>query len=293
MARVAALPVAPAVLANAVDAAGLAGGGGETVRAAGESILRALGGGAMPPERLPAAYDPALAHADVDLAALAERLVRAPGRGWSLLLAGPSGTGKSAYARYLAERLGVEVDERRGSDLMSPFVGGTEANIADAFRRAGETGALLLIDEADSFLFDRTSATRSWESGMVNEMLRWMEALVTPFVATTNLADTLDPATQRRFTLRATMRMLTPARAAALFERYFGEPLPTGTEPLDGLTPGDFGVVAARATLLSERVPATLLRWLTGEAEVRGQRRGKPGFHLPAPEPRFRLAEER
>ena len=100
---------------------------------------------------------------------------------------------------------------------------------------------------------------------MVNEMLRWMEGLRAPFVATTNLAHGLDPATQRRFTLRVVFRTLTPARAAGLFERYFGAVLPAGMAPLEGLTPGDFGVVAARAAQLGERdlrgLGGCLLRW--------------------------------
>ena len=283
----AALPAAPAVLSNAVEAARLGGGRGTDVVRAGESLLAALGQRHHATPQNARAYDPALAYADQDLDALARQLAASPERGWSLLLSGPSGTGKSAFARHLAERVGIEVQEKRGSDLLSPFVGGTEAKIAAAFTRAGERGAMLLIDEADSFLFDRAGAQRSWESGMVNEMLRWMENLRAPFVATTNLADGLDPATQRRFTLRVVFRTLTPTRAAGLFERYFGARLPSGTAPLESLTPSDFGVVAARATLLGERNLLTLTAWLVAEAEARGARCGAAGFHLPVPEPRL------
>lgn len=274
----AALPASPAVLANAAGAARLAGGGGEALRRAAEGVVDALGLPLPRPYALPAAYDPGLAQADVDLAALAERLAGAPSRGWSLLLGGPSGTGKSAYAHHLAARLGVEADERRGSDLLSPYVGGTEANIARAFREAGEAGALLLIDEADVFLFDRAGAERSWETSMVAEMLRWMEQLRAPFVATTNFADRLDPATQRRFTLRATLRALPAAAAGALFARWFGEVAP---EALDGLVPGDFALVAQRAALLGETRREVLAAWLRDEAAARGER-GDAGFHRPA-----------
>lgn len=277
----AAVPASPAVLANAVDAAALAGGAPELVREVALGLNRALGRADPPAVRSSPTYDPALAQADRDLPLLADRLAAAGERGWSMLLSGPSGTGKSAYARHLAGRLGIEVDERRGSDLLSPFVGGTEANIADAFRDAGRAGAMLLIDEADGFLFDRRRAERSWEAGMVNEMLRAMEAHPAPFVATTNLADALDPATQRRFTLHLRFRPLTPARAAELWARSFAVALPAGTEPLDGLTPGDFALVAARAALLGEHDPAALLRELRGEAEARGHAGGKAGFHPP------------
>ncbi len=59
--------------------------------------------------------------------------------------------------------MGIEVEERRCSDLMSPYVGETEQNIAEAFARAAERGAMLLIDEADSFLYRREAGQRSWE----------------------------------------------------------------------------------------------------------------------------------
>jgi hypothetical protein len=49
------------------------------------------------PNRLPETYDPAFLHADADLAALADGLAR--NRQGRLCLYGPSGTGKTAYAR--------------------------------------------------------------------------------------------------------------------------------------------------------------------------------------------------
>ena len=168
------------------------------------------------------------------------------------------------------------VEAVRASDLMSPYVGETEARISAAFRRCGEAGTLLLLDEADSFLFDRQGATRSWESGMVNEMLRSMEALRAPFIATTNLIDRMDPATQRRFTLRVSFQSLPRQQVAALFARYFDKAMP---EPLaEGLTPGDFAVVAHRARLLGEARPEMLYDWLVAERNARGPERGRMGF---------------
>lgn len=281
VAEVAAVPAAPAVLASAVTTAALAGAPDQVATVA-TSLLRALGAAEPPGYRRPAVYDPALALADRDLPAFADRLAAAPERRWALLLSGPSGTGKTAYARHIASRLGVAVEARRGSDLLDPYVGGTEARIAGAFRAAARAGALLLIDEADDFLFDRRATERSWERGMVNEMLRAMETLGGPFVATTNLADRLDPAVQRRFTVHVRFRALTPARAAELFRLHFGQPLPGGVEPLEGLTPGDFAQVADRARLLGEDDPRRLLAELRAEADARGHRGARAGFHPPA-----------
>ncbi len=292
----AALPANAAVLAAGIRAASLSGGGAAEAGEAVASVPQAMGKRHRPETIVHTSYNTALSRADTDLSRLANRLAAAHARGWSLLLSGPSGTGKSAFARHLAERLGIEVEVRRGSDLLGSFVGETEANIAAAFARAARRGAMLLIDEADSFLFRREGGQRSWEVSLVNEMLCQMESLAMPFVATTNLTDRLDPATQRRFTLRVAFRAMTPRQAEALFAARFALGWPAG-EPLpEDQTPGDFAVVAARADLLGEPDPCQLVRWLRDEAQARGDgTRGAMGFRLPPrdtrPEPTLILRE--
>ena len=48
-----------------------------------------------------------------------------------------AGTGKTAYARWLAEQLEVPLLIKRRLDLMSMWVGGTEGNIAEEFPAGG------------------------------------------------------------------------------------------------------------------------------------------------------------
>lgn len=281
---IACLKAPPAVVAAGLKAAHLANGGADVAKTAIHSVMRVLGQSCAPEALGNSVYDPKLSRADTDLSRLAERLVATPDRGWSLLLCGPSGTGKSAFARHLAEVMGLEIEERRCSDLMSPYVGETEQNIAEAFSRTAERGALLLIDEVDSFLYRREAGQRSWEVSQVNEMLVQLEHLRTPFVATTNLADNLDPATQRRFTIRAVFNAMTPTQASQLFKARFGLDWPVEWPVHHGQTPGDFAVVAHRAKLLAERDPAVLVRWLRDEIEARGdQAGGTMGFHIPSP----------
>ena len=280
---IAALPANPAVVASGLRTAQMSGGGAVVAAQAISSVIQAMGQSPSPERRGSTVYDPALSTADVDLALLSHQLTSARQRSWSLLFAGPSGTGKSAFARHLAAQMGIEIEERRGSDLLGSFVGETERNIAGAFTRAADRGAMLLIDEADSFLFRRESGQRSWEVGMVNEMLRQMEDLRSPFVATTNLADNLDPAMQRRFTIRATFKAMTAPQARRLFRAQFGQDWPLGQPVPEGQTPGDFAVVAHRASLLGEARPEVILRWLRDEIEARGGQCGGPvGFCLPA-----------
>ncbi len=280
--EIASLKAPPAVVAAGLKAAHLACGGADVAKTAIHSVMRVLGQSCAPDVPGNSVYDPKLSRADTDLTRLVERLAASPDRRWSLLLSGPSGTGKSAFARHLAEIMGLEIEEQRCSDLLSPYVGETEQNIAEAFARAAERGAMLLIDEADSFLYRRESGQRSWEVSQVNEMLVQLEHLRTPFIATTNLADNLDPATQRRFTMRATFKAMAPSQARTLFKAHFELEWPADWPVHEGQTPGDFAVIAHRAKLLSERDPVVLLGWLRDEIDFRGeQNRGTMGFQVP------------
>ena len=196
--------------------ASLAGGDIAAVRTGVRSLARLLSCD-RPPQRAPAGFDPALIRADTDPTALADRLTAGERQRFSLCLQGPPGTGKSAYVRYLAERLGLEVVQKRASDLMSMWVGQTEKVIARAFAEARDAGAFLVFDEADSLLADRRLAQRNWEVSQVNEMLTWMESHPLPFACTTNFGDRLDPATLRRFVFKVTLDYLAPKQAEAAF----------------------------------------------------------------------------
>ena len=246
------VPAAPAVASSALRAARLAGGGAETAQLVAEGVARAVAGGYLPPpEPEPdAGYDPALVNADRDLAGLAASLAR-PGatRAVSFLLSGPPGTGKTAWARHLAGCLGLEVLQKRASDLLDPYVGGTEQRIAAAFAEAREAGAFLLFDEADSLLGERADAVRSWEVSQVNEMLTWMEQHPLPFACTTNLVERLDRASLRRFLVKVRFEWLTPAQARLAFRGFFGMAPPPGLDGLTTLTPADFALVRRRAAI--------------------------------------------
>ncbi len=281
------IPTAPAIASGALRATRLAGGGAETARLIVEGVARAVRGGEMPvPEPEPdALYDPALVNADCDLAALTADLLQ-PGatRAVSFLLSGPPGAGKSAWVRHLASRMGMPVLHKRASDLLSPFVGGTEQNIAGAFAEAREAQAFLVFDEADSLLLERAGAVRGWEISQVNEMLTWMEGHALPFACTTNLAERLDRASLRRFLVKLRFDWLTTAQARLAFRQFFDLDAPAGLDELDTLTPADFALVRRRAAVRrGELDPAMMLRLLTGECQGRANARLPVGFGRPAP----------
>jgi transitional endoplasmic reticulum ATPase len=204
----------------------------------------------------PARYRPEWTNTNVDLEGVCVSL-RARGRG-RILLYGPPGTGKTAYAHHLARELDRPLLVRRASDLLSMWLGETEKNIARAFREAGEEGAVLLLDEADTVLQDRRWAVRSWEVSHVNELLAQMECFEGVLVCATNSLERLDSASLRRFALKVEFQFLTVKKRVTLFGalvvQLLKRPLTEGEQEnarlvlgeLVNLTPGDFTAVRQR-----------------------------------------------
>ena len=193
---------------------------------------------------------------------------------------GPPGTGKTAWAAWLAEQLDMPLLLRQGSDLLNPYVGGTERNIAQVFEQAKADNALLVLDEVDTFLFSREGANRSWERSQVNEMLTQIERFEGLMVVSTNLIEVLDPAALRRFDLKLKFDYLTlPQRLdfAKQQAEILGLPLLSEEdlsqiESLNLLTPGDFAAVARRHQFSPFQKVQDWLSALQGECEV------KPAF---------------
>jgi SpoVK/Ycf46/Vps4 family AAA+-type ATPase len=226
--------------------------------------LRAMGLPHLAPSSvLPDHYDPAFLNADRDLDALARGLARA--RGARLCLYGPPGTGKTAFAHHLARELDRPLLVRRASDLIDKFIGETEKRIAAAFAQAAGDNAILVIDEADGFLRNRAGAERSWEVTHVNEFLTRMESFEGLFIASTNLVDSLDPASLRRFDFKIRFDAMTREQRRALLLRVVAdaaeapEALAAALARLDRLThltPGDFANVLRQLRVTAEPVTA-------------------------------------
>lgn len=187
----------------------------------------------------------------------------ATGIGARLLLWGPPGTGKTAYARHLARRLDKPLLELRASDLLSPFVGGTEQQIARAFETALTDDALVFLDEVDSLLYSRSGAMRSWEVSQVNELLEHLGEFEGWVVLATNRMDALDPAVLRRMDFKVKFDYLQTAQLlqgfASLCERLQVPNALTVDEQqslasIRQATAGDLACVARRAALMPARL---------------------------------------
>ena len=212
-------------------------------------------------------YDINLVNTNIEMCNLTTKIKNAGKFNFSLCLYGEPGTGKSYYAKYLADRLGIEVILKKASDLISSYVGETEQNIAKAFAEAKSKKAMLIFDEADTFLQDRNNAIRSWEVTQVNEMLTQMESAEYPFVCTTNLLDTLDEASLRRFTFKIKFDFMTQEQVNLAIEHFFG--IKNASVNLNGLTAGDFATVKKKTDFLGVNNLDEIVEMLKEEIKVK------------------------
>ncbi|KQP03547.1 ATP-binding protein [Pseudorhodoferax sp. Leaf265] len=212
--------------------------------------------------------------------------LQARGHG-SLCFYGAPGTGKTALAEHIARALDKPLIVKRASDLMSKFVGETEQQMAAMFREAEAEKAVLLLDEADSFLQDRRGAQRTYEVTEVNEMLQGMERHRGVFVCTTNLMDRIDQAALRRFTFKIRFKPLLPAQRERMFvvEALGGdagrldEGMRVRLQRLEHLCPGDFAAVRRQVDILAtEMTPAEFLEQLEAEHRIKPEVREARGI---------------
>lgn len=166
---------------------------------------------------VPTNFDPSFVNVDCDFQAIAKDIKRSETT--RICLYGPAGTGKRAFASWLADQLERPLHVPKIFSILSPYIGETERNLSQLFREAEAEGAILLLDEADGFLSDRRSARYSWEISEVNAILTEIAGFNGIVIAATDQIEGLDPALLRRFDLKLRFNYLTTDQAWQLFIR--------------------------------------------------------------------------
>ncbi|MGH6871136.1 MAG: AAA family ATPase [Rhizomicrobium sp.] len=267
----------PGLARNAVAAVSLAKADGSQLAFVVAGIAKAMEGMAPRATRPGGGCERALLNADHDLEALERNIASMP-RDVSFCFHGPSGTGKSLYARALAAQMGLDALEMRGSDFLSKWVGESEKKIASAFDEAASDGRFLIIDEAESLFWSRGEASRSWEVSLVNEFLVGLEHHAWPVAITTNHIGRIDPAALRRFVFKVKFEAMTAAQAALAFDRFFCAAAPARLGEVAALTPGDFAVVKKQLAYLGGAGPERIVEMLEAEVRAKANAARRIGF---------------
>jgi hypothetical protein len=166
-------------------------------------------------EKLPVAAGPALG-------ASVNRGVRA-------LMSGPSGTGKTLAARVLASELQLDLYRLDLSAVVNKYIGETEKNLNQILSRAEELNVILLIDEGDALLTNRTAVQSSndrYANLETNFLLQRIESFEGILLITTNALQRIDTAFQRRMDVLVEFRLPEPEERWNLWRLH----LPPGNE---------------------------------------------------------------
>ena len=126
----------------------------------------------------------------------------------SVLLYGPSGTGKTEFAYQLAKKTNSDIMQMDFPQISSKWIGETEKNIKQVFAKyteytkQSERRTILLINEADGLMNRRVSISQSNDihaNQNQTQLLERLESFKGIVIATTNLFQNIDEAFHRRF----------------------------------------------------------------------------------------------
>jgi SpoVK/Ycf46/Vps4 family AAA+-type ATPase len=142
------------------------------------------------------------------------------------LFVGPSGTGKTLAACWLATKLGLPLYRVDLANINSKYIGETEKNLARLLARAERTEAVLLFDEADSLFGKRTEIRESndrFANTQTNYLLQRIETFDSIAILTSNSRGRFDTAFSRRLDMIVEFPAPAPAERRALWQAHLGE----------------------------------------------------------------------
>ncbi len=170
------------------------------------------------------------------------------------LFQGPSGTGKTLAAKLLAAELGMDLYRVELSSVVSKYIGETEKNLSQIFALAEELDIVLLLDEGDSLLTQRTAVQTSndrYANLETNYLLQRIESFEGILLITTNAGELIDGAFQRRMDVVVDFRPPEPNERLRIWQLH----LPEGHTADLGL----LRELAARCTLTGGQIRNAVL----------------------------------
>lgn len=141
------------------------------------------------------------------------------------LFVGPSGTGKTLAASWLATRLGLPMHRIDIASVSSKYIGETEKNLASVFARAEHMQGILLFDEADALFGQRTEvrdASDRFANQQTNYLLQRLEAFDGVALLTSNARSRFDAAFTRRLDAIIDFALPGPAERLRLWHAHLG-----------------------------------------------------------------------
>lgn len=160
------------------------------------------------------------------------------GRGVSLLMAGPPGTGKTMSANAIAGELSLPLYQVNLSNTVDKYIGETEKNLEKAFLFAEKNNAILFFDEADALFGVRSEVHDSkdrYANTEISYLLQRMEAYDGIVVMATNIKGNIDPAFMRRIRFVAHFENPDEEMRRAIWESCITDAVPHEDIDLDYL----------------------------------------------------------
>lgn len=154
------------------------------------------------------------------------------------LFTGPSGTGKTLAASWLATRLALPIYRVDLAGVTSKYIGETEKNLARLLAAAERDDVILLFDEADSLFGKRTDIRDSndrFANAQTNYLLQRIENYDGIVVLTSNSKQRFDSAFARRLDLVLEFPLPSPEERRALWLAHLGGAHELGPDSLNRL----------------------------------------------------------
>ncbi|MEA5463932.1 ATP-binding protein [Leptothoe sp. PORK10 BA2] len=146
--------------------------------------------------------------------------------GVKALFVGPSGTGKTLAAGWLATQLAMPLYRVDLAAVVSKYIGETEKNLAQLLARAERAEVVLLFDEADSLFGKRTDVQQAndrFANTQTNYLLQRIESYDGITLLTSNSRQRFDSAFSRRLDMVIEFPQPRSQERRTLWQSHLGD----------------------------------------------------------------------